>query len=375
MSIARAIGPVGPARPARIPLFRNTVLLSAFSCLLAAPGLTLLAEPTAAAGKQSALDEALSGLEETTDHEHGHAHHEHAETDADEGSIVGDFLKSWALFHNSYLSGWLIGVLLSLVGVIVVARGQIFIGAAVSQASTMGIALALWVSALPHEMHLEWMHSEGFLAALAVVFSIGAALLTMRGGGVGRESHEAITGWVFLLSSSFAILLVAHSPHGTEEVQRLIASSLIGASRLDVWLFAALVLLTAASLFATHQRVLLFVMDPAMAASVGMSRHRWGAMISGWLGLTVGLSIRVSGTLYTFGCLVLPAIVARNVCREVRTMFWVAPAVSLLSGVVSFVLANYYDYPPAQMAVGLLALLVAAVWVVRSALKSLGHHG
>ena len=38
----------------------------------------------------------------------------------------------------------LIGVLLSLVGVFVVARDQIFIGAAVSQASLFGIAVGMW---------------------------------------------------------------------------------------------------------------------------------------------------------------------------------------------------------------------------------------
>ena len=52
---------------------------------------------------------------------------------------------SWALFHNTHLVGRLIRLLLALIGVLVVARDQIFIGAAVSQASTLGIAIALAV--------------------------------------------------------------------------------------------------------------------------------------------------------------------------------------------------------------------------------------
>jgi ABC-type Mn2+/Zn2+ transport system permease subunit len=67
-----------------------------------------------------------------------------------------------------------------------------------------------------------------------------------------------------------------------------------------------------------------------------------------------------AGLLYTFGCLVLPPLIARNVVREVRPMFVVAPLVGLATAAVGFVLANYYDYPPAQMTVALLCALLAA---------------
>ena len=58
-----------------------------------------------------------------------------------------------------------------------------------------------------------------------------------------------------------------------------------------------------------------------MAAAVGMNLKLWGLITSAWLGLAVGLAIRVSGMLYTFGCLVLPALIAKSLGREVCTMF------------------------------------------------------
>jgi len=128
--------------------------------------------------------------------------------------VIQEFVASWPLFHNTYLVGWLIGLLLALVGVLVVARDQIFIGAAVSQASTLGVALALGLGSWTATEALEWLHADAFLAAMAVVFSVLAALLTARGEAAAQESHEAVTGWVFLLSASGAILIVSHSPHG-----------------------------------------------------------------------------------------------------------------------------------------------------------------
>jgi ABC-type Mn2+/Zn2+ transport system permease subunit len=279
--------------------------------------------------------------------------------------VIQEFITSWALFQNTYLVGWLIGLLLALVGVLVVARDQIFIGAAVSQASTLGIALALGLGSWTATEALDWLHADAFLSAMAVTFSVLAALLTARCGEAGNESHEAVTGWVFLLSASGATLIVSHSPHGLDEIHRLLSSSIIGATPRDIWTFGALVIVTAGALVTTHRRVLLFALDPAMAAAVGMRLKPWALITSAWLGLAVGLSIRSAGMLYTFGCLVLPALIAKNLCREVRPMFVVAPCVALSTGAVGFVLANHFDDPPAQMTVVLLCLLLTIAWLIR----------
>lgn len=284
--------------------------------------------------------------------------------------MIYEFIGSWTLFHNTYLVGWLVGLLLAQIGVLVVARDQIFIGAAVSQASTLGIALALGLGSWGATEAFEWLHADAFLSVMAVLFSVLAALLTARGSEEGKESHEAITGWVFLVSASGAILIVSHSPHGLDEIHRLLSSSIIGATPHDIWTFGVLVSVTAVALIVAHRRVLLFTLDPAMAAAVGMRLKPWSLVTSAWLGLAVGLSIRSAGMLYTFGCLVVPALVAKNLCREVRPMFVVAPLVAVSAGVMGFVLANHYDDPPAQMTVALLCLLLTIAWLIRSVRRS-----
>jgi ABC-type Mn2+/Zn2+ transport system permease subunit len=279
--------------------------------------------------------------------------------------VIADFVGSWALFHNTYLVGWLISLLLALIGVLVVARDQIFIGAAVSQSSTLGVAMALGMAGWAALETVHWLRSDVFLSAMAVTCSVIAALLTSRSGDGGQESHEAITGWVFLASASLSVLIVAHSPHGLDEIHRLLSSSIIGATRSDVWIFALLLACTALGIGIYHRGTLLFIMDPGMAAAVGV-RVAWvSILLSAWLGLAVGLSIRVAGMLYTFGCLVLPALVAKNLCRKVKPMFVVAPLVAVGTATLGFVLANHYDDPPAQTTVALLCLCVAIAWVVR----------
>ncbi len=279
--------------------------------------------------------------------------------------MIHDFISSWGLFGYTYVVGWLVAAMLGLIGVLVVARNQVFVGAALSQASTLGIALAMWAGTALGAGAPAWLRSDTFLTVTAVATSILAALLTTRSTGGRRESREAVTGWLFLLGASGSIVVVSHSPHGLEEVQRLLSSSIIGATRVDVLVFALMTLATVAAVALWWRPLLLWVMDPATASAAGVRVPLVEMAASVWLGLGVGLSIRTSGMLFTFGCLVLPALVAKSLCREVRTMFLLSPLVGVLCALAGFVVANHYDFPPAQLTVALMCLALPAAWLFR----------
>jgi ABC-type Mn2+/Zn2+ transport system permease subunit len=281
--------------------------------------------------------------------------------------VIYEFLSSWPLFHNTYLAGWEVAVLLSLVGVVVVARDQIFIGAAISQASVLGLTVGMWLGRVSSLSSGGWYQFDAFVSLCGGIFAVVGALLTTSPGSARRESREAVTGWVFLLGIGASVLLVAHSPHGLEEVHRLVISTLIGATTADVALFGAMTVLTIAGLAYWREEILLLLFDQEMARAAGMRSLVWDRLLYIWIGITVAFSLRVSGMVYTFGCLVLPALFARIVCREARMMFVVSPAVALAASLAAFVLAHHYDFPPAHLAITLLVGLVGVVWVVRAA--------
>jgi ABC-type Mn2+/Zn2+ transport system permease subunit len=285
--------------------------------------------------------------------------------------VIGEFLTTWSLFAATYLAGWGIAFLLALVGVWVVARDQIFLGVAVAQASTLGVAVALWLGMFGASAGVAWLQSDAIAASLAVGCSIATALLTARETRIGAETAEAVTGWVFLLAASLPVLLLARSPHGLEEVHQLMFSTILGASVSDAWIFGALAALTCVAVALHHPRLLLFVLDPEMAAAVGMRRGVWNALVAIWLGLAVGLAIRVSGTLYTFGCLVLPALIAKNLASEIRPLLVLAPMIGVGAAIAGFVWAHTLDTPPAHTTVALLCALLLAAWTLRRARQAL----
>ncbi|MCS6924842.1 MAG: metal ABC transporter permease [Candidatus Binatia bacterium] len=277
--------------------------------------------------------------------------------------MIHNFLSSWSLFHNAYLSGWLIAVLLSLLGILVIARDQIFIGAAISQASLLGIAAGMWIGSTVTFDLQSWWRSDIFYAGMGGLCAVLAALLTTGGGRRDdEESHEALTGWIFLSSASFSTLILSHSPHGREEAIRLLSSTIIGATRTDVWIFAILTAATAVALVKWYRPALLVVLDPEVAQAAGLRTKRWDTLFAVWLGVAVGFSIRVSGVVYTFAALILPPLIAKHLCREARSLFFLSPAIALLTGMGAFVLAHHYDFPPGQMAAACLSGVFAVTW-------------
>ena len=280
-------------------------------------------------------------------------------------AVAGDFAETWPLLWHGWIAGWLIAVTLALPGVLVVAREQIFIGAAVAQASTVGVAAGMWlVAALPAEEAHGHDAGSAIPGAFAALAAIAAALAISCGRRNGRGSPESRTGWIWLASSAGTVLLLSASPHGAHGIERLIASSLLGAESGDAWLFAGLAAATVLLALLLRRPLTVLAIDPSLAAVVGIDRRRWEPLIAIWLGLCIGLAIRVSGLLFAFGCLVLPALAARGLCREVRTQFIVAPVLALGAGVAGFALANHHDLPPAQVAVGLLCAIPLVTGVI-----------
>lgn len=278
--------------------------------------------------------------------------------------MIDAFLESWPLFRETYLAAWLIALLLSTVGVLVVARDQIFVGAAIAQASALGIALGLCVGVAFAAEESFW-NTELSHTIVGGLFAVVAALLVARVGGLGRESHEAVTGFLYLLGASGSVLVIAHSPHGLDEVQKLVASNVIGATTTDVAIFAALAFVTLLLVVVRRRPLLLLAIDPLMARAVGVSRA-WDGLVAAWLGLVMGVAIHAAGMLYAFGCLVLPALVAKNVCRSTLPMFVVAPAVALIAAGAGFVGGNVLDFNEPQLTVALLCGLLALAWGARA---------
>src|SRR5215470_6864839 len=127
-------------------------------------------------------------------------------------------------------------------GMQVLARGIVFIDLAVAQVAGLGVILA-------HYLGLEPTGAAVQAAALAC-----AMFLTWTERR-WPEVQEAIIGVVFVLGSSAAILLLAHDPHGGENLKELLVGQILWVTRTQLLIVAAIYTVVLALWFGLRERL------------------------------------------------------------------------------------------------------------------------
>jgi len=279
------------------------------------------------------------------------------------------------LFGSAYLLAILSAVALSVVGVLVVARQQVFIGAAVANASTLGVALAWYVTL---KTGLASGGGEEVLQLIfALLMAVGTAIWTMHAAQNHGErlSGDERTAAVFVSAAVLTVLLVANLPQGRDQIQRVQASTIIGAGGLDVVLSGLSAVGVLAAAFFFRGPLVLLISDAVMAAAVGMKVSRWGLAIAVVTGLLIGLSIGSTGFVFTFGALVLPVLAAKHLVSRISPLFWLTPVIAAVTVGLGLFFAFVWDLPPGQVSVAVMAATVLAARVYRLAMDRFSASG
>ena len=84
-----------------------------------------------------------------------------------------------------------------------------------------------------------------------------------------------------------------------------------------------------------------------------------------WVGIVVGLSLRIAGLVFTFGYLVLPAMASRELSRSPLQLLIITPALALCASVIGFYSASWLDVPMTHMAVLVIAIFALVSFLGR----------
>lgn len=260
-------------------------------------------------------------------------------------------MLQYPFIRTALLGTVAIGVTCAYLGVYVVLRRIVFVGATLAQISSAGIALGILTGWSPSGLSLG-------LTLLAVLFFAHPMF--------GRRwPQDAVLGVLFTVSGAAAILLVAHTARGNEEVVNLLQGNLLALGAAEARLLAAAFagLLLAHLVF--YKEFLYLSFDPAMAATQGYRAGLWNLGFYALLGLAIALAIKSIGVLLMFAFLVIPASLGLVVARRLAWVFVVAGASAALAVFVGIWLSYLWDFPSAPMIVAVMGGFLALGGVVR----------
>ena len=231
---------------------------------------------------------------------------------ADEAILSPSALFSMALLKEPFLrqalfAGLLAGSVCAFLGVYVILRRIVFLGVALSEAAALGVALGLFVGWNPEAA------ASGLTLLTALLFSLS-----------GRHrilSQESLIGWAYVVAAGVAIILIAKNPVAEAHGLDVVSGSLLYASEREVWqlgILAGSVLL----LFIALHRMFIFVsFDKETARSMGLGTSAYEFGFYACLGLSISLGMKTAGILFVFASLLIPAMIALSLFRQIWLIF------------------------------------------------------
>lgn len=267
-------------------------------------------------------------------------------------------LERLLLFSDALWGTLIIAVACSVLGVYVVLRRIVFVGAALAQLSSAGIALALWLAGLG-------LIEDGGSSTLILAFlvTLGGVLFFSQQSGRGKIPHDATIGVTYAVAAAAGILLIAKAAHG-EAHDLFLQGNILAITRRDMLVLLALAV-PVLLLLGTFSKEFLFVsFDPETARTLGYSVQRWNLLLYLVLGLVIAFAMQFAGVMLVFDFLVLPAVAALMLAQTMTATYLLAIGSGVVASVVGFGFSIVYDLPTAPAIIACSGALTGAAWLL-----------
>lgn len=257
----------------------------------------------------------------------------------------------------------------AVMGVQAILRRVVFLPAALSQISGLGVVLAFaWGVGVGGVDD----HAKGHGLGFPEVFSLGVTLVAVFLLGWMREprfaSRDAVIGMVFALASALVIGISAHLPQEAHEIGDVLYGNAVAVERDRMWLAAGI----AAGLLGLHALLwrpfLLSAHDPETAAAHGVPVRLLEGLLFLSLGLGIAVATRTIGALPVFAYAVLPPAAGLLAFRDVRGAMAFAGVGAGAAAFLGYFASFAWDLPTGAcsvVATGALLLPAAALRALR----------
>ena len=285
--------------------------------------------------------------------------------------LLREILSPDFLLRNSLYTSVLIGCTCPLVGVFLVLRRLVFMGVALPQISSTGVAVALslpmWLGARQAALSGSTEHALAF--AGSTVFSLTAILILAFLERRERGLPEGRLGATYVVAAALSILLLSKNRYAEVGWLDLLKGEIIMVSNADLVMTAATLAIVLAVLGLFRKELLLVSFDRAMAITLGKKVLFWDVLLYLLIGLTVSIAVLSVGPLISFGFLLIPPLTAHLFARNMRQF---AALASLIGGVAAFLgfwLAYQWDCPIGPTDVVLLGIIYALGFAVKKSVS------
>jgi zinc transport system permease protein len=263
------------------------------------------------------------------------------------------------LFRDALYGALVIALACSVLGVYVVLRRIVFVGAALAQLSSAGIALALFMSGLGVTAGLV---THPIVLSLIVTM---AGVVFFSGGGRGQVAPDATIGVTYAVAAAAGILLVAKAATG-EAHDIFLQGNILGITRGDTLVLLGVSVPVLVIHYVFFKEFLFISFDRETARTLGYRVRFWNLLLYVTLGLVIAFAMQFAGVMLVFNFLVLPAVTGLLLSRSMAGTFAWSIGAALVAALVGFTLSVPFDLPTGPAISAVSGAIALGAWGVRT---------
>ncbi len=278
-----------------------------------------------------------------------------------------DLRAAWPYLRHGVGMALIIGAVCPLIGIYFVLRRIVFIGVAIPQVSSAGIAFAFlsqgmgWFGLLPGATpHMGVALTGSIVFTLIALLSMG--LLLPRGG-----QAEAVIGLVFVAVSGLSLVLIANAPVAEAGLLNMLKGEIVAVTAVDLIQAVVFFGLVGGLLLVFNKDFLLLAFDRDLAVTMGKAVAAWDVFFFILAGVAVSVAVFNVGPIAGFAFLIVPPLIGLLFSRNMVMLFPLSAAVGIVGSLAGFFLAFRFDLPAGPAG----AVFLGATYAVLAGVKIL----
>ena len=288
-------------------------------------------------------DAGLHESHEQPSEEHFEAAHSEPAFPAPDGHTIGwfDLAHTFQIdfLREALYAGLLVALMCSYLGVYVVLKRIVFVGVALAELSSAGIAVGLWMGFSP-------------IAGAMLLVLFGVTMFAVR-WSPRRVPGDSTIGIVYSVAGALAILCISKSAMGETHMLKLLQGDVLTVSPQETMQMLGIFGVVALVHGLFGKEFLLVSFDRDAASTMGYKAVRWDFLLYLTIGIIISFSIRATGVLMATTMLIIPAVTALLLAQRMRQVWPLALASGVVPVVLGLHLSFLLDLPASAIIVAL----------------------
>jgi len=287
-----------------------------------------------------------------------------------------NFWEALPILQNGIIATIIIAFMCSYLGVFVVLKRMVFMTVALSQVSSLGIAIAIpiqtwiWGNIFMISSSNPSTFIDVFPTIIAMFFSCLAAFIMAHQYSEKKITRECLLGIGYVISAALVMLIIDLTDSSMHDINDLFFGNTVFVPTIYLLVLTAVTLIVFLINILLYKEFVFISFDPETAKALGLNTIMFSHLLFYSLALMISVSISTIGLLPVFSFMVIPAVAALMLEKTLKQTFIFAVLFGVTSAMLGYYLSFQFALPTGPTIIVMTLLSFIPGFILRSTFMS-----